>query len=171
MTELIELRFKYTEDEFAEAWQFYATRSYLKKVDVLVALLLILVSLIMIAINGYEWLWGLLFVIGFIFLVLNFIGYFVTPRQRFRRDAKYQEEYYLGISDTGLHFKMSNAESQLEWSFYQKVWNVPRHYLLFYGRDLFTLIPKRVFGGKEQEEQFKELVQRKLSPTVIQIFS
>ena len=85
MTELIELRFKYTEDEFAEAWQFYATRSYLKKVDVLVALLLILVSLIMIAINGYEWLWGLLFVIGFIFLVLNFIGYFVTPRQRFRR--------------------------------------------------------------------------------------
>lgn len=93
------------------------------------------------------------------------------PRHHFRSDPKFQEEYYVAFSEDDIHFKTSLAESRLEWAFYDKLWNMPRYYLLFYGRDMFSIIPKRAFTEKNQEEQFKELVQRKLSPAFIQIFS
>ena len=118
-----------------------------------------------------SWIWESLFIVGFLLLMGNILGYFVMPRQRFRREPKYREEYFLSFSEQGIHFKTSYAESKLEWAMYNKLWIVPRHYLLFYGRDLFTIIPKRVFTGKEDKQRFEELVERKLSPAVIQIFS
>ncbi len=171
MSELITLRFTYTEDEFVEAWQFYATRAILKKSDVIVSLAAMGFSLVMAYLKGASWIWESLFIVGFLLLVGNFIGYFLMPRHRFRHDPKYREEYYLSFSEQGIYFKTSYAESKLEWALYDKLWIVPRHYLLFYGRDLFTIIPKRVFAGKEEEQRFEELVQRKLAPTMIQIFS
>ncbi|MBS1808616.1 MAG: YcxB family protein [Acidobacteria bacterium] len=171
MSELITLRFTYTEDEFVEAWQFYAMRAILKKSDVIVSLAVMGFSLLMTSLNGANWIWESLFVVGFLLLMGNVIGYFVMPRQRFRREPKYQEEYHLAFSEQGIHFKTTHAESKLEWAMYDKMWIVPRHYLLFYGRDLFTIIPQRVFTDNEQEHRFRELAQRKLAPAMIQIFA
>lgn len=171
MNDLIELRFTYTEDEFAEAWQFYAMRAILKKSDVIVSLAAMAFSLGMAYLNGANWIWESLFVVGFLLLMGNVIGYFVMPRQRFRREPKYQDEYSLSFSEQGIHFKTTHVESKLEWAMYDKLWIVPRHYLLFYGRDLFTIIPKRVFTNSEEAQRFDEMIRRKLAPTVIQIFS
>ncbi len=43
-------------------------------------------------------------------------------------------------------------------------WENRQFYLLFYGERLFTVIPKRVFADAAQEAQFRELLQRKISP-------
>ena len=66
---------------------------------------------------------------------------------------------------------MTNIDSRIEWGLCKKVWNVPGYYLLFYERDMFTILPKRAFGSKEQEEQFKAMAHRKISPELTQIFS
>ena len=170
MTDSITLRFTYTEDEFVEACQFYAMRAMLKKSDVIGSLAAIVVSLVMTSLNGIHWLWEMLFVAGFLLLVFNFTAYFILPRQHYRREPKYHTEYALTFSEQGIHFKTALAESQLEWGLYDMFWNIPHHYLLFYGRDLFTIIPKRVFANQADEQQFRALLERRLCSSLTQIF-
>lgn len=51
----------------------------------------------------------------------------------------------------------------MEWSFYSSVWETPQFYFLCPSKNMFTLIPKRVFANANQETLFRHLSQRKVN--------
>ncbi|MGI8788109.1 MAG: YcxB family protein [Pyrinomonadaceae bacterium] len=95
-------------------------------------------------------------------LLINFVAYFVAPHLRFRREPKLHDEYFLKFSEDGIVFKTADIDSNLQWSLYDKVWETEKFYFLFYGRNTFTLIPKRAFESREQKAVFKSMLRRKI---------
>jgi hypothetical protein len=97
------------------------------------------------------------FIIGFLLL-------FVAPRQRFRSDPKFVDEYFLQFSDDGIQFKTAQIDSLLQWSLYNKVLENERFYILIYGKNMISVIPKRAFADAKQEAAFSEMLGRNLHP-------
>jgi hypothetical protein len=163
MEQTISLRFKYTEEEYMAATRLYLGHSR----DLMIRM--IVVSLYSIAAIGlFIWLDfgdGLipLFIFGACFpLLMAFLLFFVIPRQRFRSDPKFADEYLLQFSDDGIHFKTAQVDALLQWSLYNKVLENDRFYILVYGKNMISVTPKRAFASAEQEAVFKEMLKRNI---------
>lgn len=163
MEKTIGLRFKYTEAEYTAAMRLYLGQSR----DLMIRM--IAVSLYSIAsIALFVWLdFGNalipLFIFGACFpLLMAFLLFFVIPRQRFRSDPKFADEYLLQFSDDGIHFKTTQVDALLQWSLYNKVLESERFYILVYGKNMISVIPKRAFAGADQEAAFAEMLRRNL---------
>jgi len=162
MSEPITLIFTHREKEYVAAIRLFYARVYHTRFLIVVSSLVLSVGLVLFLMNVDFLLAGVAIVVALILLVINVYAYFVTPSQYFRRNAKFQEEYDLRFSEDGLLFRSKNMESKLEWSFYSKVWETQKYYFLFYSKDLFTLIPKRVFTSEQQQLAFQDLLRRKI---------
>jgi hypothetical protein len=98
----------------------------------------------------------------FIPFILAFVLFFVVPRTRFRSDPKYSDEYTLQFSDDGIHFKTAQVDALLQWSLYTKVLENERFYILVYGKNMISVIPKRAFLNSNQEAAFNQLLERQI---------
>ena len=163
MEKIISLRFKYTEEEYTAATRLYLWHSR----DLIIRMGAVsLYSIIAIAL--FTWLdfgTGLipLFIFGACFpLLMAFLLFFVIPRQRFRSDPKFADEYLLQFSDDGIHFKTAQVDSLLQWSLYNKVLENERFYILVYGKGAISVIPKRAFASANQEAAFNEMLRRNI---------
>jgi hypothetical protein len=163
MEKIISLRFKYSEEEYAAATRLYLGHS----TDLIIRLAaLFFYSIACIAL--FIWLdFATGLIPWFIFagslpLVIAFLLVFVVPRQRFRSDPKFADEYLLQFSDEGIHFKTAQVDALLQWSLYNKVLENERFYILVYGKNMISVIPKRAFTSAEQEAAFSEMLRRNL---------
>ena len=88
-----------------------------------------------------------------------------VPRQYFRGDPKFRDQYEMIFSDEGISLKTRQIDSKLAWSLYTRVIEEQSLYLLIYGKDIrtMTLIPKRVFQNKAQETAFRELLKIRIA--------
>lgn len=162
------LQFRYTEAEYVAAVRlFYNHKFHIPTYAVGVGILL--------PAGFLFWLYSQEPVILFgwsvfaLIVLTPLIFYVVTPHTHFRRDARFHDTYWLHFSEDGLEFKTTHVNSQLDWKLYQQVWENRQFYLLFYGERLFTIIPKRVFANANQEAQFKDLLQRKISAQFLEL--
>lgn len=161
--ETISLQFRYTEEEFIAATRLYLTRSADFIIRLVVCLLysIVALSLLMWLELGSDIL--ILFIVATcIPFLIGFLHLFVVPRQRFRSDPKFQDEYFLQFSDDGIQFKTAQIDALLQWSLYTKVLENDRFYLLVYGKNMISVIPKRAFYSAQQEAAFDALLRRKL---------
>jgi len=163
MEKTISLRFKYTEEEYVAALRLYLTRSK----DLIIRMgILFLYSVGCVAL--FMWLdFAFNFIPLFVFaacfpFIMAFLLFFIVPRQRFRSDPKFQDEYLLQFSDEGIQFKTAQIDALLQWSLYNKVLENERFYLLVYGKNMISVLPKRAFTGAPQEATFRELLKRNL---------
>jgi len=158
----VELSFSLTEEEYVSAAQsFYARSPYAMFHFYLVAAVLA-GSVLFATLAGEPYLGGLLFAIGFVGVAWRFYTLYTLPRAQFRRNPKLGETFHLTFSEEGIHSRTKGGETRLEWGYYSEVRETPDGYFLVYGEDMFSLLPKRVFGGPWQEEAFRELLRRKL---------
>ena len=163
MQETISLRFKYSEEEYVAATRLYVKRS----TDFMFRLLACVVYSIA-CIFLFVWLEfaaEAVFLLVFVSLLPFVIGYlylFVLPRQRFRGDPKFRDEYLLQFSDDGIQFKTAQIDALVQWSLYSKVIENERFYLLIYGQNMISVIPKRAFANANQVAAFNGLLRRKL---------
>ena len=95
-------------------------------------------------------------------LLIGFLLFFVMPRQRFRSDPKFQDEYFLQFSDDGIQFKTAQIDALLQWSLYNNVLENERFYILVYGKNMISVIPRRAFASKSEETAFDEMLRRNL---------
>ena len=165
MTEPITLIFTHREREYVAATRLSYARVYHTRFLIILYSIVLSLGLFLISMSSEFMLGSVAVVVGLVLLLFNLYAYFVTPGQYFRRNAKLQEEYNLQFSEEGLLFRSKGLESKLEWNFYSKVWETRQFYFLCYDKDLFTLIPKRVFTSEEQQRAFSELLSRKVSAT------
>lgn len=163
MEQIISLRFKYTEEEYMAATRLYLGQSR----DLMIRMIAVFLYSIA-AIGLFIWLDfgdGLipLFIFGACFpLLMAFLLFFVIPRQRFRGDPKFADEYLLQFSDDGIHFKTAQVDALLQWSLYNKVLENDRFYILVYGKNMISVTPKRAFASAEQEAVFREMLKRNI---------
>ena len=163
MEKIISLRFKYTEEEYVAAMRLYLTRS----ADLIIRMTVVV--LYSIACVGLFLWFGFasdlipLFIFAACFpFIMAFLLLFVAPRQRFRSDPKFADEYFMQFSDDGIQFKTAQIDSLLQWSLYNKVLENERFYILVYGKNMISVIPKRAFTGANQDAAFSEMLKRNL---------
>jgi hypothetical protein len=165
MQKTISLRFNYTEEEYLAATRLYMRRA----ADFFMRLSICFIYAIACA-ALFIWLdislsTELVLLLALVFcmpFIIGFLHMFVIPRQRFRSDPKFQDEYQLHFSDDGIQFRTAQIDALLQWSLYNKVIEDERFYLLVYGKHMISVIPKRAFTDEYQEASFREMLRRNL---------
>lgn len=162
MSETVNLHFKYTEQEWLAASRLYVLRQPMLLVRLGIAFLLVTVGFIFLTVI----LEGILpFMLASLVAVLSaFVWsiFFALPKQRFRSDPRFRDEFFLEFAEDAIRFKTAHIESRLDWSLYTGVLENERFYVLIYGKDMISVIPKRAFCTSAQEMVFRELLRRKL---------
>lgn len=160
--EPITLHFTYTETDYVRAVRLRNRKRAGGWFDLVAGLGVTAFGAVTWWLEGYSPMRAMLVTLGLVFLAMLVATEVVLPRWWFRREPKLQDPYTLTFSDTGIDFRTSRIHSQLEWALYHGFAESPTTYLLLYGHNQFSAIPKRVFESPEQEARFKALVAAKL---------
>ncbi len=76
---------------------------------------------------------------------------------------KLKEEYDLTFSDEGIQFKTDSINSNLKWNTYVDFMESEECFYLIQSKQVYSVIPKRVFESVEVENGFREMVLRNLN--------
>src|SRR5207248_7024777 len=90
-----------------------------------------------------------------IFAMLLLAAFAVIPRISFRSQPKFRDEYSLSFSPEGIHFHTAHIDSDLQWGMYTSALVDAHSFILYYGTQQFTVIPKRVFRDGSQRQTFE----------------
>ena len=163
MEETISIRFKYTEEEYVSAMRLYMTRSTDFLIRFVISSLFMAAGIFLVLLLELESVISFILIfISVIWLLISFLAFFVMPRQRFRSDPKFRDEYLLQFSEDGIQFKTVQIDALIQWSLYTKVLEDDRFYLMIYGKDMISVIPKRAFTSAAQATAFDALLTTKL---------
>jgi YcxB-like protein len=163
--ETIDLSFRYAEQDYVRAMRaHYASRLRLP-LDITV--------IVGVAILGaYEWRLGshglgitLLCASGILALMLV-VAFTVIPRVSFRSQPKFRDDYSLRFSPQGIHFRTAHIDSDLQWAMYTGALVDTYSFILYYGSQQFTVVPKRVFQDGSQRRTFERLLVQNV-PNVV----
>jgi hypothetical protein len=112
--------------------------------------------------EGSNWLAILSLSVASIFAVMLVSAFLIIPPLVFRREPKFLDTYSLTFSEDGIHFSTAHIDSNLEWSLYSRALVDPCSYILYHGRQSFTVIPKRAFQDVDQQNAFEQLLTKKI---------
>jgi len=163
--ETVNLSFRYVEQDYVRAARsHYASRLRLP-LDIAV--------IVGVAVLGaYEWRSGshafritMLCVSG-LFALMLIAAFVVIPAITFRSEAKFRDEYSLSFSPQGIRFQTANIDSDLKWGMYTSALVDTYSFILYYGTQQFTVIPKRVFQDVSQRQTFEQLLLNNVSKIV-----
>lgn len=160
MGESITLRYKNTEKEYCHAMRIYYAHSLRTKVDIFLSLVVLIAGITFTVIYGYSTTYIGAIVAGMLMLGLMYAVNYIVPAINYRRQPKFWDEYELTFTADNIGFKTEHINSTLEWATYNNVWDEEKFYFLFYGKQMFSFIPKRAFN-KEQEAAFRNLLASK----------
>ncbi len=166
MDSTVSLKFRYTKQDIVRAMRLhYASRLRLR--------LDIVVTVLTAAIGAYLWRsstsrgYGIaLIVISGIFASALVAAFAIIPPVVFRRNPKFHDEYGLTFSPEGIHFRTDHIDSQLQWSLYSQALVDSYSFVLYYGEQFFTVIPRRVLETAEQQKAFELLLSQKIPKIV-----
>lgn len=161
------LQFQYTEAEYVAATHSYYNRSF-HMGSYLIALGVVLLAGLYLWFSTSE---PVVFFGVSVFLLIvatPLVFYFVSPHTAFRRHPSLRDTYWLRFNEDGIAFKTEHVNSNLDWELYQQVWENKRFFFLIYGKQMYTVIPKRAFESVSQETQFRELLKHKITPQIIE---
>ena len=161
----VNLSFRYTEHDYVLAMRaHYASRLRLP---------LDLAAVVVVAILGaYQLRSGsrgfgvVLLSLSGIFALMLVAAFVIIPRIAFRSQPKFRDEYSLTFSPRGIHFRTVHIDSDLQWSLYTRVLADAHSFILYYGSQQFTVIPKRVFQDVAQRQTFERLLLHNVSNVV-----
>jgi hypothetical protein len=158
----VELSFTYTEDEYIRAARLFFSRGTEPQLRRYLGLGFFACALLFAWLAGDMYVAAAVLLPGLLVLARYWYAYAVLPRSYFRDNPKFRERYELTFSDEGLLFRSKGVESRLGWDFYTEVLETPDYFFLVYGKDMFSLIPKRVLRGPRQESALREMLRRNL---------
>jgi hypothetical protein len=169
-TDQVQLNFRHTEKEYLAAIRLYFWHSKDLMARLIVSYVLLSAALLLLPlVMGFSLpVWVNLALMSLAALAW-FRGYLVDlPRNYFRGDPKFRDEYHLTFSDAGVEFQTQNMSSMIAWSFYTDLIENDSFYILIYGKNINTvsILPKRVFQNRKQETIFRQLLRRNLDHTL-----
>jgi hypothetical protein len=166
--EIVQLNFRYTEQEYISAYRFYVFKSKELFARLMVFYVLISAGLVLIFLLSEVAFpfWFMLVACGLVGLSI-YQGYFVgLPRRYFRGDPRFRDEYNLTFTDSGIEFRSPTVNSSLAWSLYTGVIENDNFYILVYGVHSLSIFPKRAFRDSQQDTAFRQLLRRHVDHTL-----
>ena len=157
MLEEIALTYKYELQEYMLARIFHVLRDR-TKTEKVIDFLIIVFAIVCWYYFGFSFIWLLL--ICFPLLILLVAG-FVAWIQ-YQQEPRCKDVINLRFSDDAIYFKNEYIDSKIEWQLYKKILENKQMFLLYYGKKIFTIVPKRIFKDKNQEEVFRSLIHHKI---------
>jgi hypothetical protein len=157
----LQLSFTYTEDEYVSAARFFFTRESEPKFRLYLGLGFFACVLLIVWLADDVYVTASVLIPGLLVLARYWYVYWALPRSYFRSNPKFRDPYELTFSDEGVLFRSKGVESRLAWDFYTNVLETPEHFFLVYGKDMFSLLPKRVLRERRQESALRELLRHK----------
>jgi hypothetical protein len=162
MPEPINVRFRYTEASYADGVRRHLANRFRWRRDTPIVAAVVALGAVFL-VSGIATIPGAVLVtLGALFLGLLALGWFWIPSRQYRTQPKLRDEYRLTFSDDGIVFMTDHVESNLQWSMFQRVVADERVYLLYYGADVFTVLPRSVFPSGPDEAAFRDLIKRKI---------
>ena len=157
------INFRYTEDEYVSADRMYSNQTHGTVPRLIVSIALFLFGIALwIYIEGSV-VWLTLFCVGVAIMGAALAAFFVMPHIRYRRNARWHDEYSFRFSEEGLEFESAHLNSKIKWSMYRNVLENKKLYALVYDEDALTIIPKRIFTDAAQASMFKDLLKEKVA--------
>lgn len=102
-----------------------------------------------------------------LFVIWSYVSVLLIsgPRKRFLRDPTLGSQgFEIEFSDEGILISAPDVASRMSWSFYSRVVETERVYVLIRGTMQMTVIPKKSFTSAAQEASFRRLLKRNLRP-------
>jgi Ca2+/Na+ antiporter len=165
MGEIVRLRFKYTEEEWVAASRLYIMGQPTLLLRFGAAFLLLAVCVLFFTLISEVVMSLFLLSVALVLFTFVLALFFVLPRQRFRSDPRFQDEFSMEFTDEAIRFQTPHIDSKLSWSLYTRVLENERFFVLLYGKGMITVIPKRAFTAHHQETALREMLGRKLGHT------
>ncbi|PYV49434.1 MAG: hypothetical protein DMG92_10945 [Acidobacteria bacterium] len=163
--ETVNLSFRYAEEDYVRAMRaHYASRLRLP-IDIAVTVGVAVLGAYELRSGSHAFGIALLCVSG-IFALILIAAFAVIPRISFRTQPKFRDEYSLRFSPEGIHFQTVHIDSDLQWGMYTSALVDAYSFILYYGTQQFSVIPKRVFRDGSQRETFERLLLQNVSRVV-----
>ena len=155
---MVELTFRYTQAEYIKADRHYLIASKtISKTSIVVLAIYLPASFLYLFLSSFS-APGIVFTtIGVVAAIVGSTLYFYTPLYKFKTTPKYNEEYTLTFSNSGITFKTPSIDSIIKWDMYSEIWESKDFYFLIQAPRIYTLIPKRAFRGPVEMRMFEEI--------------
>ena len=165
MTPIV-LSFRYSKEDVVRAMRAHYSSALRLRIDGALAILLLAVGIYWFRSPDSKWPAIFCFIASGALLLILVAAFVLIPHLVFSRQSKYRDDYSLTFSDGGIHFRTVHIDSQLQWNLYTHALVNAHSYLLYYGSRTFTIIPKRVFRGQEQQAEFDKLLSQNVTRIV-----
>ena len=157
------LGFQYTKEEYVRAYRRYLLASKTVTPFSVAALGALLAgSVIFLAVSGVNALSVIMAVISAMSAILLFHLYVLMPPGLFKKTRQFNGPYSITFTDEIIYFKTVVIDSTINWDAYMEIWEDGEYFYLIQGPRLFSLIPKRVFGGGEELDTFLRMAGKRL---------
>lgn len=155
------LSFKYTRNEYIKSRRNYLfMNKIIKKTDLILVGLLGLFTLYLFLNNGFSTMFIILCILLFILLAIFSVLYIFQPGMFYDKIDKFKQQYYLEFKDNKIFFRTDDISSELEWNFYEALWENDDFFYIIHSKEMYTLIPERVFNNEMEMIEFKELFMK-----------
>lgn len=155
------LSFKYTRNEYIKSRRNYLfMNKIIKKTDLILVGLLGLFTLYLFLNNGFSTMFIILCILLFILLAIFSVLYIFQPGMFYDKIDKFKQQYYLEFKDNKIFFRTDDISSELEWNFYEALWENDDFFYIIHSKEMYTLIPKRVFNNEMEMTEFKKLFMK-----------
>jgi hypothetical protein len=166
MNSTLSLSFRYSQKDYVRAMRAHCASRLRLRLDVTVVVLVVVVGGWLWRMPNLHWLGIVCIVVSAVFILMLAAVFTVVPLIAFRREPKFRDNYSLTFSPEGIHFQTAHIDSRLQWSTYSRTLIDAHSYVLYYGPNRFTIIPKRVFENTAQQEAFEQLLKDRI-PKII----
>ena len=84
-------------------------------------------------------------------------------KRKWAREPFHQTEHVITFEEDGINYAQGRVISHLDWQYYESMIESRDGFLLIYGEDIFSLIPKRAFADEQTMSEFRALATAKLT--------
>jgi hypothetical protein len=163
---MIDLNFNYSRQDCVRAWRRHFREKLNLPLDLAVVILLAALGLFQWYANGLGVVVLVLLGLSTALALIVALALFVIPQLAYQRNDKLKQAYHLQFSEDAICFKTRSVDSRLEWGLYSRLLIDCHSYLLYYGKDVFSIVPKRVIPDADVRQSFERLLERKLKTII-----
>jgi len=159
---MIVFDFSYSPKDCARAWRRHLREKMNLPVDVLAILIVGGIGLLDWYLSGPRFVAIFSTAAAALLALMLLLALIIIPNSIYRRMAKLRQRYHLQFSDEAIEFRTDQINSHLQWDLYKRVLSDRHSYLLYYEKEAFTIIPKRV-ATAETLAEFETMLRAKIS--------
>lgn len=156
--DMVSVSYFYEKDEYVRAVRFFLRKSGATPLwNVFVFAAVLAAVGVMIRLGGVTPMVIVLLVLLGVVLASGCVVFFVMPGYQYDRLPKLRERTTLRFSREDIGVRSDCAAGVIKWA-YAKFWISRTDYYLIQSRQVYTILPKRIFQSDEERSRFEEIV-------------